>query len=111
MEDASAGRWNKLRELLKDRLSEQAFATWVSQMSVVEDGGTKLTLGLPNVFALDWVNNHYRDRLTPKDLGDPQLYEDNKVALDRLTTILKVGPIYSFQQQGSFPITPQPRSP
>ncbi|MCZ0925934.1 N-succinylarginine dihydrolase [Halomonas janggokensis] len=44
-----------------------------------------------------WVNRHYRDRLAPDDLADPQLAEESLVALDELTQLLKIGPVYPFQ--------------
>lgn len=45
-----------------------------------------------------WVKKHYRERLVPSDLSDPILYEESCRALDALTQILKLGPIYSFQR-------------
>lgn len=44
-----------------------------------------------------WVNRHYRDRLAPDDLADPQLAEESLTALDELTQLLKIGPVYPFQ--------------
>ncbi|HET8790515.1 MAG TPA: N-succinylarginine dihydrolase [Modicisalibacter sp.] len=44
-----------------------------------------------------WVEKHYRDRLSPADLADPQLAEETLAALDELTRILKVGDVYPFQ--------------
>lgn len=44
-----------------------------------------------------WVNRHYRDRLAPDDLADPQLAEESLAALDELTQLLKIGPVYPFQ--------------
>ncbi len=44
-----------------------------------------------------WVERRYRDRLEPDDLADPALVEECRAALDDLTGILKLGPIYSFQ--------------
>jgi succinylarginine dihydrolase len=44
-----------------------------------------------------WVRRHYREELSPKDLADPQLLRESRTALDELTTILGVGPIYDFQ--------------
>lgn len=44
-----------------------------------------------------WVNRHYRDRLTPDDLADPQLAEESLAALDELTQLLRIGPVYPFQ--------------
>ena len=47
---------------------------------------------------LSWVDKHYRDRLTPDDLADPQLLEESRTALDRLTRLLKLGSLYDFQR-------------
>ncbi|WP_210234729.1 N-succinylarginine dihydrolase [Methylocella tundrae] len=47
----------------------------------------------------DWVRRHYRDRLTGADLGDPALIEEGRAALDELTGILDLGPIYAFQRR------------
>jgi succinylarginine dihydrolase len=44
-----------------------------------------------------WVGRHYRDRLAPYDLVDPELVQEGRNALDELTQILTLGPIYSFQ--------------
>lgn len=44
-----------------------------------------------------WIMTHYRDQLTLDDLADPLLYEEGKQALDALTKILQLGPLYSFQ--------------
>lgn len=45
----------------------------------------------------NWVNKHYRDRLTAQDLADPQLLEESRKALDELTTMLNLGDVYPFQ--------------
>jgi succinylarginine dihydrolase len=47
---------------------------------------------------LAWVNKHYRDRLSADDLADPQLLEETRTALDRLTRLLKLGSLYDFQR-------------
>ena len=50
--------------------------------------------------ALDaWIETHYRDRLTPDDLSDPKLLDESRVALDELTQLLALGPIYRFQRE------------
>ncbi|MGK0600206.1 N-succinylarginine dihydrolase [Yokenella regensburgei] len=46
----------------------------------------------------DWVDRHYRDRLTQSDLADPQLLREGREALDRLTQILNLGSVYPFQR-------------
>lgn len=45
-----------------------------------------------------WVEQYYRDELTPADFADPQLLQETHEALDRLTQILELGSIYPFQQ-------------
>ncbi|ENH7109868.1 N-succinylarginine dihydrolase [Vibrio fluvialis] len=45
-----------------------------------------------------WVEKHYRDRLTEADLADPQLLVENRTALDELTQIMGLGSIYPFQR-------------
>ena len=45
-----------------------------------------------------WVRRHYRDRLAPADLADPQLLEEGRRALDELTGLLGIGPVYAFQR-------------
>lgn len=45
-----------------------------------------------------WVNAHYRDRLSPRELGDPALYREIMTALDALAAILGLGDYYDFQR-------------
>lgn len=51
---------------------------------------------------ISWVNKHYRDRLSPKDLADPELLFETQTALDELTGILGLGSLYSFQRLPGF---------
>lgn len=46
---------------------------------------------------LQWVDQHYRDRLSESDLADPQLLTECRTALDELTQILGLGAVYPFQ--------------
>lgn len=46
---------------------------------------------------LQWVDQHYRDRLSQADLADPQLLIESRTALDELTQLLGLGSIYEFQ--------------
>jgi succinylarginine dihydrolase len=47
---------------------------------------------------VQWGALHYRDRLHPEDLRDPQILYESRYALDSLTQILELGSIYDFQQ-------------
>jgi len=44
-----------------------------------------------------WVNKHYRERLSAVDLADPMLLNESRTALDELTQILSLGSVYPFQ--------------
>lgn len=45
-----------------------------------------------------WVGRHYRDRLVRDDLRDPLLARETLTALDEVSRILELGPVYDFQQ-------------
>lgn len=45
-----------------------------------------------------WAKKHYRDRMRPEDLIDPNLYQENCAALDHLTQLLDLGSLYDFQR-------------
>lgn len=45
-----------------------------------------------------WVQRHYRDRLTGRDLADVRLWRESLAALDELTRILRLGSVYDFQR-------------
>tara|TARA_R110000868_G_scaffold184667_2_gene426315 strand:+ start:2953 stop:4323 length:1371 start_codon:yes stop_codon:yes gene_type:complete len=67
----------------------------VSELKSIHQGvmfNTKLYTELKS-----WIEKHYRDRLSTDDLCDPKLIEESYMALDKLTDILKLGKIYSFQ--------------
>jgi succinylarginine dihydrolase len=46
---------------------------------------------------IGWVNRHYRDRLAPADLRDPDLLDESRRALDELSQILHLPNIHDFQ--------------
>ncbi len=66
------------------------------QFSVM-NRGVLLTESLYNELC-GWVQRHYRERLHPDDLADPKLLDESRSALDELTRILRLGPIYRFQR-------------
>ncbi|HYQ99849.1 MAG TPA: N-succinylarginine dihydrolase [Casimicrobiaceae bacterium] len=48
-----------------------------------------------------WIRRHYRDRLAPEDLPDPQLLDESRRALDELTRLLRLPSVYPFQLAGA----------
>jgi succinylarginine dihydrolase len=57
-----------------------------------------------------WIRRHYRDRLVPGDLADPALAREGMTALDELTSILRLGPVFDFQQEPRRPARASPGS-
>jgi len=43
----------------------------------------------------DWIERHYRDRLSPADLADPDLATEINTALDELSTVLRLPALYN----------------
>ena len=46
-----------------------------------------------------WVDQYYRETLTPAELADPALLRETQEALDALTQILELGAMYPFQRE------------
>ncbi|MPY21650.1 N-succinylarginine dihydrolase [Shewanella sp. YLB-07] len=46
----------------------------------------------------NWVDKHYRDRLSVEDLADPQVLIESRTALDELTQLMNLGSVYQFQK-------------
>ncbi len=55
--------WQKCLKWLEDELSPQQFNTWIRPLQAVEDDGV-LRLLAPNRFVLDWVNEHFHERIS-----------------------------------------------
>mgnify|MGYP006188642955 FL=1 len=65
--------------------------------SVARDSRTILDQSLYDELKA-WIEKHYRERISPNDLGDPALLHESRAALDELTHILSLGSIYDFQK-------------
>ena len=54
--------WNRCVRDLQAELPEQDFNTWIRPLQAVEDGDV-LRLLAPNRFVVDWLNQHYLNRI------------------------------------------------
>ena len=54
--------WNRCVRDLQAQLPEQQFNTWIRPLQAVEDGGV-LKLLAPNRFVVDWLQQHYIERI------------------------------------------------
>lgn len=51
--------WNKILEIIKEKLSSPAYNSWFSQTKVVKFDGNELIISAPSVFCKDWLEKHY----------------------------------------------------
>ena len=54
--------WNRCVRDLQAELPEQQFNTWIRPLQAVEDDG-RLRLLAPNRFVVDWLEEHYVERI------------------------------------------------
>jgi len=66
---AESTLWNQCIRVLQAELPEQQFNTWIRPLQAVDDGAV-LRLLAPNRFVIDWVQQHYMERVL-------QLVDDN----------------------------------
>jgi len=51
--------WNKILEIIKEKLSPQAYNSWFSQTKVVKFEDNELIISAPSDFCKDWLEKHY----------------------------------------------------
>ncbi len=59
---AESTLWSQCTRVLQAELPEQQFNTWIRPLQAVDDGSV-LRLLAPNRFVIDWVRQHYLDRI------------------------------------------------
>ena len=59
---AESTLWNQCTRVLQAELPEQQFNTWIRPLQAVDDGSV-LRLLAPNRFVIDWVQQHYLERI------------------------------------------------
>ena len=72
---AESTLWNQCLRVLQTELPEQQFNTWIRPLQAVDDGAV-LRLLAPNRFVVDWLQQHYLDRildLVAEDNEDTEL--------------------------------------
>ena len=67
---AESTLWNECIRVLQAELPEQQFNTWIRPLQAVDDGAV-LRLLAPNRFVIDWLQQHYMERIL-------QLVDDGK---------------------------------
>ncbi|OYD13701.1 hypothetical protein CH333_10260 [candidate division WOR-3 bacterium JGI_Cruoil_03_44_89] len=53
--------WNGVLSILSDKIPPQSFKTWLEPTKGAFTKGNILTVDVPNMFFVDWIEEHYRD--------------------------------------------------
>lgn len=53
--------WNGVLSILGDKIPPQSFKTWLEPTKGASTKGNILTVDVPNMFFVDWIEEHYRD--------------------------------------------------
>lgn len=51
--------WENILEKLKNELSKPSYDTWIASTRLLDFTNNKLTIGVPNEFAKEWLENRY----------------------------------------------------
>jgi len=82
--------WPAVLETIRERVGEQRFSLWFCNLRPIRTSGDAITLGVPNLFVQEWLENHFLDILREslaKHLGkapevkfliEPQLFRESR---------------------------------
>jgi chromosomal replication initiator protein len=79
--------WDHLKELLKEAMDEKSYSLWVKPLQLLDSGESTISLGCPNKFSRNWVQENY------SSLFHSQL---SKAGLNEHKLIFKVLPDREF---------------
>lgn len=78
--------WNNCLHIIKDNIQQQSFKTWFEPIKAVKLTGSVLTIAVPSLFFMDFIEAHYLDLISKalkRELGKEAKLEYNvKVVSD-----------------------------
>jgi chromosomal replication initiator protein len=93
--------WNRCIRDLQAEIPEQQFNTWIRPLQAVEGGGV-LRLLAPNRFVVDWLQEHYIERIV-------EIVDGTDIAAE---VVVEVGSRQAAPAPGATPAaTPRPAAP
>ena len=51
--------WLKSLDIIRENVNPRSFQTWFAPLKVIEINDNNITLGVPNKFFCEWLDNHY----------------------------------------------------
>jgi chromosomal replication initiator protein len=64
VQDSHEQLWRKSLDIIRENVNPRSFQTWFSPLKAVEISEESITLGVPNKFFCEWLDNHYLSLLT-----------------------------------------------
>ncbi|VAX19496.1 Chromosomal replication initiator protein DnaA [hydrothermal vent metagenome] len=52
--------WNQCKDVLKEKLNQHNFSSWIDPVDCISFRGNSMTLSVPSNFFIEWINEHYR---------------------------------------------------
>ena len=56
-----ADSWNKVKENLKNKQPQHAYATWFEPLVCIGLNDKSLVVEVPNQFFFEWIQSHYKE--------------------------------------------------
>ena len=90
MPSLKADTWPAVLDDIKEQVGEQRFSLWFCNLRPIRTSGDTITLGVPNLFVQEWLENHFLDVLRQslanhlgkapqvKFLIDPKLFQESR---------------------------------
>ena len=96
--------WSRILERIREEIGEKFFQMWFERSRVLSLKRGILTVGVPNLFIREWVEEHYGgilERIAAEELGsavriavkvDPDLFRQMRRATERMEEVVDVVP-------------------
>lgn len=78
--------WSKTLEIIKAELSPQSFEAWFCPTRLLSQSENAITIGVPNTFFKDWVEEHYFELIRRAVSGVAQKEIEIKFSIESSTT-------------------------
>ena len=92
--------WSRIRDRLREEIGERFYEMWFDRSSILGLKRGVLSIGVPNLFIREWVEEHYGpvlDRLSSDEIGapvrmafrvDPALFREMRKETERIEEVV-----------------------
>jgi len=110
--------WSRIRDRLREEIGERFYEMWFDRSSILGLKRGVLSIGVPNLFIREWVEEHYGpvlDRLSSDEIGapvrmafrvDPALFREMRKETERIEEVVDAADPVEGKTLDSFVLTP-----